>query len=230
MTSPVDPIDSDALVAAALADASTAGGVAFGLGAEPGDQPFATEAVYDRLAELDAVWERPSPGAVTFARRPSADPARVAPEVRQLPGGDAFAELFGPSGAVTLGPSARAKELYRRVAAFLARLRDGIFGFRREVLAGPDPRAEIRSALDSDVKLDVDGRSVGEPAVTSLDHALVTIHRNLADALAVFCKVVEIVAGIIKAASNPLSAVRALWKGLNALYEELVRQLTGTPG
>lgn len=228
MTSPVDPIDSDALVAAALADAATVGGVAFG--AEPGDQPFATEAVDDRLAELDALWERPGPGAVTFAARPPADGTRVAPEVRQLPGGDAFAELFGPAGAVTFGPWARAKELYRRVAAFLARLRDGIFGFRREVLAGPDPRAEIRSALDSDVNLELEGRTLDETAVASLDRGLIRIRRGLTDALSVFCKVVEIIAGVIKAAGNPLSAVRALWKALNALYDLLVRQLAGSAG
>lgn len=220
-TSSIDALPIDSLVAASMATAASVVGVTF----DAPEIPFTTEAVDDRLAEIDAQLGAP---ALSFGGSApgTADPARVAPPVRGIPGGDAFAELLDlEPAAMTFGLVKRVKELYRRVREFLVRLRDGLFGFDRVLFSDASVRASLESSLDSDVGLSIAGGTLGEPLDGRVAGALGLLVGSLADALAVFAKVVEIVAAVVKAASNPVSAVRALWRALVALYELLVAHL-----
>lgn len=226
--STIEDIDVDALVDQALVQAD---GGAFTFGPERGGTPFDTATVDDRLAEIDALYEAPG-GAVTFAARPPADANLVAPPVRELPGGDAFAELAGPAAAFTFGPWARVKELYRRVQAFLTRLREGVLGFRRELVRDPALVVTLASSLDSDVDVEIQATAVTDETTGQIVGGLAATRAAITDALALFAKVVELVAKLIKCATSPLLAVRALWKALTALYEVLVRHFAerGEPG
>jgi hypothetical protein len=204
-----------------LAEPPAGAGVTFA--ADRGfERPFRSDVLDDRLAELDELLGATQP--MTFAAWPKADPARVPKPLRDLPGGDAFAELLEPEApAMTFGRRRRVRELYRRVRDFLARLRDGLFGFHRVLLEEPALRVTVVTALDSDVDVGPDGAAVTDDMVEHIERGLAAALDGLRDALSVFTKVVQIVAAVVRAASNPALAVRALWRALNALYDLLVK-------
>lgn len=205
---------------------------------------FVGESVDERMAEIDAwLGEAPSeaPSNEPEAARPRAAPMAlgVHPAVAAIPGGAAFAELgvegalvtergAAPMGApeVVRGVAVGVREMYRQVRAFLAHLRDAVLGFDRVLLDQGGVRASCAAQLDSDVTLTL----VGDPLPPSLEGqvgaALHALLGSLTDALALFSKVMELLIRVVKAATNPVSAVRALWKALRELYELLTRELS----
>ena len=220
--SPVATIAVDPVVADALARARPA--------EELIEVGFVTASIDDRLDEIDALVDRDDGSQLeAVIDAPPAPASRVAGSVRALPGGPAFAELLdddtelpGFETIVTLG--SKVKALYQQVRAFLARLRDGLFGFVADLPLDASSSMRVQVQLDSDVTLTVRG---APPASAVVAH-LSDLQLRLRDALAVFTKVVQIIAGVVLAATSPIHAVRALWHALRALYALLVDRLPVT--
>jgi hypothetical protein len=104
-----------------------------------------------------------------------------------------------------------------------------LFSFRRELLAEPALRVMVATSLDSDVNVQIDAAALGDGVAGRIERDLAAIRDSLRDALAVFAKVVEIVAALVKATTNPFQAVRALWRALTNLYELLVKHFATNP-
>ena len=223
--SPVETIAVDPVVADALARARPA--------EELIEVGFAAASIDDRLDEIDALVDRDDGSQLeAVIDAPPAPASRVAGSVRALPGGPAFAELLdddtelpGFETIVTLG--SKVKALYQQVRAFLARLRDGLFGFVADLPLDPSSSMRVQVQLDSDVTLTVHTPAIATVAPAITAH-LSDLQLRLRDALAVFTKVVQIIAGVVLAATSPIHAVRALWRALRALYALLVDRLPVT--
>ncbi len=212
--------------------------------------PFRSSSIDGRLAEIDEALAaeaappalrrnratRSQPRAAGSASLPTMDSTAVHPAVRALPGGHAFALLLpAPSGerpgdAVARNSGlARAlpppREIYLRVREFLRELRTALFGFQRELLRTPELRAQLKMQLGSDVELSLAGPAPSAAVSAQLAAGIVRAADSMRDALALFAKVVEIVASLVKAALHPVHAVRAIYQALRRLYELLVAHL-----
>lgn len=200
--------------------------------------PFVGESVEARMAEIDAQLGE-VPGGEPELARPRAAPMALAldPAVAAIPGGAAFAELGvgaprGEHGAAPMGTPEVARglvtsvrEMYRQVRAFLAHLRDAVLGFERVLFEEGGVRASCAAQLDSDVTLTLAGGQLPPGIDGKVSAALRALLLSLSDALALFTKVMELLIRVVKAATGPVAAVRALWKALRELYELLTREL-----
>ncbi len=212
--------------------------------------PFRATSVDGRLAEIDDALGageaplrstlspslprntagRPSPRATGSAMLPAVDSTEVHPAIRALPGGHAFALLLPARPARSpLAKNAELarslpgpRELYLRVREFLRELRSGLFGFQRELLRAPGVQAQLKMQLDSDVELALVGDRPDAAATQQLTAAIARVSEAMRDALALFAKVVELVAALVKAALHPVHAVRTIYQALRGLYDLLV--------
>lgn len=214
--------------------------------------PFRATSVDGRLAEIDDALGageaplrapslprsnagRPLPRATGSTMVPAVDSTAVHPAVRALPGGHAFALLIpmrpARSALAKNAELARSlpgpRELYLRVREFLRELRSGLFGFQRELLRTPGVQAQLKMQLDSDVELALVGGLPDAAAAQQLTAAIARVAAAMRDALALFAKVVELVAALVKAALHPVHAVRTLYQALRGLYDLLVAHYSG---